>query len=102
LGVVALAVLLGFLAVARLSRIITIDKIGEPIRRRVVQKKGETSLASYFIHCPWCTSIWISLIVMPAATLPFMLNSPLWLQSTLLTLLSIPAASHIAGMLNKE
>lgn len=102
MAVVALIVVLAVLAVARLSRIITTDRIGLPIRRWVVSRWGETSLPAYFVHCPWCVSIWIATAVMPAALLPILIPTQPWYMTVIVTLLSIPAASHLAGMLNRE
>lgn len=98
----ALILVVAAIAVARLTRILVTDRIGLPVRRWVVNRWGGDSLAGYFIHCPWCTSIWIAGIVMPAALLPYLISTQPWWVTVTVTALSIPAASHIAGMLNGE
>lgn len=94
-----------FLAVARITRLFTEDRLLLGYRRWAVNKWGENSLAAYFVHCPWCTSIYVSTLVMPLTTWITLnhLHPPVsgWL-TLLLAALAIPAASHVAGMLNKE
>lgn len=101
-GIVLL--ILATFAVARITRLLTEDRITVGYRRWVIGKWGEDSLAAYLVHCPWCTSIYIAAAVMPlsvwaafhaAGTAP-------WYITTGSALLSIPAASHVAGMLNRE
>lgn len=79
------------LAVARLTRLLTEDRLTVGYRRWVVNKYGEKSLASYLVHCQWCTSMWIATPVMPVAV--FFPNH--WV----LAVLAIPAASYITGRL---
>ncbi len=50
------------------------------------------------MHCNWCTSMWISVPLMPAAVLPV---TGLTAQGITLALLSIPAASLVAGLVTK-
>lgn len=50
--------LLSLLAVARVTRILTIDKIMEPARMWVLQRNGREGMYTYGVHCPWCMSIW--------------------------------------------
>ena len=85
--------LVGMLAVARLTRLLVDDEITVGIRRWVIKRWGEESKLTYFIHCPWCTSIWIGALVMPPAVLfPYV-----WVVA----LLAVPASSMVAGLLNK-
>lgn len=58
------AVLLGFGAVARVTRFITADALAEPFRDWVQLKSGDEGKLTYLVSCPWCTSIWVAL---PAA-----------------------------------
>jgi hypothetical protein len=67
--VILLSTLLGLLAVARLTRLIVEDRVAIALRQWVVRKWGEDSKPAYFIHCPWCTSLWISTPVMAVASL---------------------------------
>lgn len=56
-------VLLTF-AAARVTRVVVSDKIGEPLRTIAVRRLGAEHLLAYFVHCRWCTGLWVSL---PAA-----------------------------------
>lgn len=61
--------LLTTLAVARISRLITTDKISEPARLRVAKRRPEGSQLTYLLWCPHCMSVWISAALTPAAWL---------------------------------
>jgi hypothetical protein len=98
MGVLIVSLLVGMLAVARLTRLLVDDEITIGIRRWVVKRFGEESKTAYFAHCPWCTSIWISLLVMPLAVLAM---TGWTLEGIVLAILAIPAASMVAGLLNK-
>lgn len=80
------------MAVARITRFLTEDFLTVGYRRWVVTRWGPESKMSYLVHCPWCTSIWIALPVMPVAVL----FPNIWV----ITALSIPAASLVAGLLS--
>ena len=82
------------LAVARVTRFLTEDFLTVGYRRWVVNRWGEDSKMSYLVHCPWCTSIWVALPVMPIAVL----FPNLWVIGAL----SIPAASLVAGHLQTD
>lgn len=86
-----LVLVVATLAVARLTRLFVEDKIMVGIRRWVVKKWGEESMPSYFIHCPWCMSIWFSAAIMPVAVL--------WPNKWVLMGCSVLAASYITGLL---
>ena len=91
--VLTVSMLVGMLAVARLTRLLVDDEITVGIRRWVIKRWGEESKLTYFIHCPWCTSIWIGALVMPPAVLfPY-----IWVVA----ILAVPASSMVAGLLNK-
>jgi Protein of unknown function (DUF1360) len=79
------------LAVARVTRLLTEDRLTVGYRRWVVKKTGEQSLASYLAHCQWCTSIWVAIPIMPVAVL--------FPNRWVLMVLAIPAASYITGRL---
>lgn len=53
----------GVLAVARITRVVTIDKIGEPFRMWLIRRLGRDSMVVYLHHCPWCYSIWVGAAV---------------------------------------
>ena len=90
-----LSLVLGVLTVARLTRLLVEDRLTVSWRRWAVKKWGEDSLQAYFVHCPWCMSMWVAPPTMVIATLfPY-----IWV----IALLSIPAASYVTGFLaNKE
>jgi hypothetical protein len=96
--VLIVSLVVGMLAVGRLTRLLVDDEITVGIRRWFVKKYGEDHKLTYFIHCPWCTSIWIAALIMPALALLVMGIS--WL-SVVLAFLLIPATSMAAGLLNK-
>ena len=50
------------LAAARITRLITADKISEPIREWIVRKRGPESQISYLIYCRWCTGLYASIV----------------------------------------
>lgn len=60
-----LLVLLVIGAVFRVTRFITADSFPPMAfaREWVEVRYGEDSAAAYFIHCPWCVSIWVGLAV---------------------------------------
>ena len=65
-----LVLLLTTLASARVTRVIVVDKIGEPLRVAVVRWRGEKSLLSYFVFCGWCTGVWVSAALVAAVWWP--------------------------------
>jgi hypothetical protein len=50
--------IVGGLAVHRLTRLLVEDKIAEPVRDRLTAN-AEGRLA-YFVTCPWCVSVWVA------------------------------------------
>lgn len=89
------SLIVGALAVARLTRLVVSDKLTVKIRQRVVRRWGPDSKASVLIHCPWCVSVWISLPVMPVAAL--------FPNKWVIAVLAIPAAAYVVGFLaNRE
>ncbi len=64
------------LAVARATRLVTVDQITVSFRRWVVNKFGEESGVAYLVHCRACSSLWISA---PASAMWTMLTLPLHL-----------------------
>jgi len=79
------------LAVTRITRLLVADKLMVGYRQWVVKRWGAESMISYLVHCPWCTSIWVALPIMPiAAMFPY---------NWVIGILAIPAASMVAGCL---
>jgi hypothetical protein len=92
MGVLVLSIVVGVLAVARITRLLVEDQLLVTYRQWVVRSWGETSMAAYLAHCPWCTSIWVSIAVMPPAVL--------FPNKWVIAALAIPAASMITGLLS--
>lgn len=80
------------LTAARLARIVTTDKIGEPVRKAIRDRLGSESMIVYQLHCPWCFGWWVCLpLAFPAALvagLPWWWGWGLW-----------PAGSYLVGLL---
>ncbi len=70
--------LLGFLAVARVTRFLNRDKLFEPVVDRIEAwaRRGRPWRAklSYLVTCPWCASIWTAF---PTALIAVVWFSPL-------------------------
>lgn len=106
-----LLVLLTVLAVARLTRLVTTDVVFQPfrafvIRHRPAPEKPTNNIPGdippqdenpkedwlvYLVHCPWCSSIWISF---PVAAVVYNWPCSWPVQIGLLAL----AASLVAGL----
>lgn len=54
-----LALLIGALLTARLTRLVTTDKITEPLRLRLLLHLPEDGLLAYLVHCSWCASVYV-------------------------------------------
>lgn len=87
---------LAVVAVVRLTRFVNLDVLFEPVRTWVEAKLGADSKIAYLLSCPWCASIWVAGVVMPAAYAlagrdftPFEVGA------------SILAASYVAGVADR-
>jgi hypothetical protein len=49
------------LAVARLTKLINSDRITKAPREALIRRLPEGSIWAYFVVCPWCVSIWLSI-----------------------------------------
>jgi hypothetical protein len=90
--VIVVSLVVAALAVARITRFLVEDYLTVGYRRWVVTRWGPDSKMSYLAHCPWCTSFWVALPLMPVAAL----FPNVWVIAAF----SILAASHVAGLLN--
>lgn len=84
------------LACARITRLFIGDKLTEAWRRRIVNKYGEQSLMAYWVHCPWCLGMPVSVIgaiAWATTTLPW--------QSWWLAVPAALAISHLIGLLHR-
>jgi hypothetical protein len=87
-----ITLLLAALATARITRLVTTDRITEAPRNRLLLRLKDDGLASYLITCDWCASVYIGAAVAGAGV---------WAQWWTWTM-AIPAAlafSHVAGYL---
>jgi hypothetical protein len=91
IGVLLISLLLAVLAVARITRVIVEDRIAVGVRQWVVRRWGEDGKMAYLFHCPWCMSLWVSLLVMPPAAI--------FPNQWVMAALAIPAGSMVAGLL---
>ena len=52
------------LAVKRITRLVTKDKIAEPLREYVAETDTTPNKSvTYLVNCPMCVSVWASLLV---------------------------------------
>lgn len=88
--------LLAMLATARLTRLVTTDRITQGPRgwllRRIIKSRGEESLLAYLIVCDWCVSVYTGGAVAAAWVLA---GETLWFQAPVAAL----ALSYAAGFL---
>jgi hypothetical protein len=85
-----LLLVLAALATYRLTRLVTADKITEPVRGWVVDR---SAWAGYLVTCDWCLSIWVA----P----PVALCAVLWGDNRLvLVVLLWLAVSAVTGILS--
>jgi hypothetical protein len=61
----AVALVVMALAVARLTGLVTEDKITEGLRSRILSRFDEDSRLGYLITCPWCVSIYLAAVAAP-------------------------------------
>lgn len=78
------------------------DRILLSLRQWVITTKGEHSLWTYLILCPWCVSPYVATMVTMPSVL-WGLDFLAWHVRIILCALLIPTASHVAGfVLGKE
>lgn len=53
------------LAVARLTKLITSDRITKAPREALIRRLPEDSAWAYFVVCQWCTSVWVGAVAAP-------------------------------------
>lgn len=89
----------GAFATARVTRLLTADRLTLPLRRRVLQSVREGGLAEYLISCAWCTSMHVGLLVaaIVVGLAPALHPTPVTGAATVL-LLAL-GYSHVAGLL---
>lgn len=90
---------LAFGATARLTRLLTTDKILEAARRWVVHRTDtmptdRAERLSYFVTCPWCVSMWVAPPVIASGWWPAHHGTATWWWFPAACLL----LSHIVGL----
>lgn len=95
----ALLLIIAALAVARLTRLVTEDKLLEPLRFWLGRRWPADSMRLYLVHCPWCFGMWVAAIAAPLVWLLGGLSDRLgitaWVGVPLLAL----GLSHAVGLL---
>jgi hypothetical protein len=86
--------LLAALSVARLTRLATEDQVLAGPRGALIRRLGVDHPLSYLVTCSWCTSVWISAAVAPAA---YWAGDTAWFQVPAIAL----SASYVAGWLSQ-
>ena len=57
-----LIILAGLMVGTRATRIITADRVTEPLRERLLHRFGVEHRLVYFVHCTWCVGFWVALV----------------------------------------
>lgn len=83
------------ISTARLTRLITDDKITEGFRQWVVSRAGDESLISYLVYCSWCVSVYTGAAVSLGW---WAFGDQVWYQIILIAL----SCSYAAGFLNSK
>jgi hypothetical protein len=63
LGYELLVLVIYVLAVMRLTRLINADTILDAPRIMLAKRYGPGSTIFYFLSCPWCVGMWLSLLL---------------------------------------
>lgn len=71
-------------AVARMTVLMTTDKITQPLRDKVLAKFGPDHMLTFGVNCPWCWSIWLAF---PMTAITFSTANTIWLA--ILTALAV-------------
>jgi hypothetical protein len=92
--------LLGLFATARVTRLISADKISKPVRAWVVNRWGASSWLGYLLHCRWCVSMYVA----PLAAAAVLWLAPAyrqdwWLPTLLVGALLALSFSHGTALL---
>lgn len=85
-----ITLLVAALATARLTRLVTRDRITHALRRRILKRLDPEGLLAYLLICDWCSSVYMGAIVTAG-----WLWGPAWLYWVAVAL----ALSHITGWL---
>lgn len=89
----------GALCTARITRLLTADRLTESFRRQVLSRVQEGGHIEYLVSCRWCLSVWIAIpvavlvVTMAPGLRPDLTTAAAW--TTLLTF----SFSQVAGQL---
>lgn len=89
MSVLTMVLVLG--ATARLTRLVTTDRILEAPRDWVLDRVNPLGLLTYMLGCPWCISIYVG---SGAATAGYLVGDTLWFSIPALAL----TASYVTGV----
>jgi hypothetical protein len=87
--------ILTLLATARLTRLVTADRLTERYRIAIIGKVKEGGLLAYLLVCDWCASVYIGALLAGAWA---MWGSSLPYQAAVIAL----SGSYVAGFLNSK
>jgi hypothetical protein len=76
---------LGLLTTARITRLLTADRISQPLRAAIVRRFGPDSWPGYYIHCRWCVSMYTAPVVAAGVVWLVPAYRAGWWAQTLLT-----------------
>ena len=85
-----ITLLVAALATARLTRLVTRDRITHTPRRLLLKRLDPEGLAAYMVVCDWCVSVYVG-----AGIVALLWAGPAWIVWPLYAL----AFSHVAGWL---
>jgi hypothetical protein len=99
-----LVALAGLLTTARLTRLISADRVTLPIRAAIVRRWGPSSAPGYLVHCRWCVSMYVAPLAAAAVlwlwdALAFDLHPVSWAHRIVLGALLALAFSHGTALL---
>lgn len=89
-----LTILLTMLATARITRLITTDRVTDGIRERIMSRMGADSRTGYLIHCDWCVSVYVGI---GAAYSAWAWSDQTWFRIATLALSASYAAGYLAS-----
>lgn len=105
-AVLALVIVLaGLFATARLTRLLSKDRIAAGVRRAIVARFGPSSSLGYLVHCRWCVSMYFAPLAAAAvlwlllALVPDLADVLHWPHRIVLGALLALAYSHLTALL---
>ena len=94
-----IVLLLTVLAVARVTRLVTEDKLLEPFRFALARRWPADSQRLYLFHCPWCFGMWVAIVAAPVVWFTANLSDRLGITAWVGVPLLVLAVSHAVGLL---